>query len=93
MDGLARPSPVQMDEAERFKHKIPAPDLEAWNDQMYRIRVFDKLIYDTDPNGTTYSLAMTGKFIASISLGHFGCLRTCGVQKTLYTVIASCWNG
>jgi hypothetical protein len=44
--------PVQMDEAERFKHKIPAPDLEAWNNQMYRIRVFDKLIYDTDPNGT-----------------------------------------
>jgi len=43
---------VKMDEAERVKRKIFAPDAEAWNNQMYRIRVFDELIYDTDANLT-----------------------------------------
>lgn len=44
--------PVQMDEAERLKRKIQAPDDDAWNKQMYKIRVFDELVYDTDPNLT-----------------------------------------
>jgi hypothetical protein len=44
--------PVKMDEGERLKRKIPTPDALAWNNQMYRIRVFDELVYDTDPNLT-----------------------------------------
>jgi len=46
--------PVKMDEADRVKQKIAVPDsdADAWNNQMYRIRVFDELIYDTDPNLT-----------------------------------------
>lgn len=44
--------PVQMDEAERLKRKISPPDDDAWNKQMYKIRVFDELVYDTDPNLT-----------------------------------------
>jgi hypothetical protein len=44
--------PVKMDEEERVKQKIPAPDPEAWNNQMYKIRVFDELISDSDPNLT-----------------------------------------
>jgi len=44
--------PVKMDEGERLKKKIPAPDPDAWNRQMYRVRVFDTLVYDTDPNLT-----------------------------------------
>jgi len=44
--------PVQMDEVERHKRKLQAPDPDAWNNQMYKIRVFDELIYDTDPNLT-----------------------------------------
>ena len=44
--------PVKMDEAERTKEKIFAPDTEAWNSQMSRIRVFDQLVDDTDPNLT-----------------------------------------
>lgn len=44
--------PVKMDEEERVKQKITAPDVDAWNNQMYRIRVFDQLVYDTDPNLT-----------------------------------------
>lgn len=44
--------PVQMDEADRLKKKIPPPDSEAWNRQMYKIRVLDQLVYDTDANLT-----------------------------------------
>jgi len=44
--------PVKMDEVERHKQKLTAPDAEAWNHQMYKIRVFDQLVYDTDANYT-----------------------------------------
>lgn len=44
--------PVKMDEAERYKQKLKPPDPDGWNNQMYRIRVFDELVYDTDPNLT-----------------------------------------
>jgi hypothetical protein len=44
--------PVRMDEMERVKQKIPVEDIDAWNKQMYRIQVFDQLVYDTDPNLT-----------------------------------------
>lgn len=44
--------PVKMDEDERVKQKIAIPDQDAWNKQMYQIRVFDQLIADTDPNLT-----------------------------------------
>jgi hypothetical protein len=44
--------PVKMDEVERVKQKIAPPDADAWDNQMYKIRVFDQLIYDADPNLT-----------------------------------------
>jgi hypothetical protein len=44
--------PVKMDEVERHKQKLTPPDADAWNNQMYKIRVFDQLIYDTDSNLT-----------------------------------------
>jgi hypothetical protein len=44
--------PVKMDEGERRKKNLKAPDLDAWNNQMYRIRVFDQLVDDTDANLT-----------------------------------------
>jgi hypothetical protein len=44
--------PVKMDEVDRVQKKIAAPDTDKWNKQMYRVRVFDELIYDTDPNLT-----------------------------------------
>lgn len=44
--------PVKMDEAERIEKKLNAPDIDKWNEQMYRVRVFDELVYDTDPNLT-----------------------------------------
>ncbi|MDP9339505.1 MAG: hypothetical protein M3P45_11615 [Acidobacteriota bacterium] len=44
--------PVKMDEADRFLKKIEPPDGDRWNRQMFRIRVFDELVYDSDPNLT-----------------------------------------
>jgi hypothetical protein len=44
--------PVKMDEAERHKQGLTAPDPDAWNNQMYKIRVFDQLVSDSDPNLT-----------------------------------------
>ena len=43
---------VKMDEGERARQHIDAPDVDAWNKQMYKVRVFDQLIYDTDANLT-----------------------------------------
>ena len=43
---------VKMDEADRYKQKIKPPDPDAWNNQMYKIRVFDQLVSDSDPNLT-----------------------------------------
>lgn len=44
--------PVKMDEVERLKQKLEPPDADAWNNQMYKIRVFDQLVSDSDPNLT-----------------------------------------
>ena len=44
--------PVKMDEVERHKQGLTPPDPDAWNQQMYRVRVLDQLVYDNDPNLT-----------------------------------------
>src|SRR5437868_2815311 len=44
--------PVKMDEVERHKQKLTAPDADAWNNQMYKVRVFNQLAGDTDVNLT-----------------------------------------
>ena len=43
---------VKMDELERLKQKLEPPDPDAWNNQMDKIRVFDQLVSDSDPNLT-----------------------------------------
>ena len=42
--------PVKMDEEERVTRQIQPPDTEAWNRQMYKMRIFAQLVYDTDRN-------------------------------------------
>ncbi len=44
--------PVKMDEKERIAQKVVVPDPDAWNNQMYKVRVLDQLVYDSDPNLT-----------------------------------------
>lgn len=41
---------VLMDEAERLKTEKQAPDSDAWNQQMWHIRLFDQLIQNVDRN-------------------------------------------
>lgn len=41
---------VLMTEKTRFLTKVKPPDVEGWNRQMYTVRVFDQLIYNTDRN-------------------------------------------
>ena len=41
---------VLMDEGERLKTKVAVPDTEAWNRQMFHVRVFDQLIHNVDRN-------------------------------------------
>jgi hypothetical protein len=41
---------VMMDEGDRLKKKPTVPNPEAWNEQMYRMRVFTQLVADTDRN-------------------------------------------
>lgn len=41
---------VQFDEGERMKQKAAPPDLTRWNHQMWTVRVFDQLIFNTDRN-------------------------------------------
>jgi hypothetical protein len=44
--------PVKMDEGTRLAQKVEPPDSTLWNNQMYRVRVFSALVYDTDRNLT-----------------------------------------
>jgi hypothetical protein len=53
--------PVKMDEEDRVKQKIQPPDPEAWDKQMYKIRVFDQLVYDDDPNLTNVLISADWK--------------------------------
>jgi len=41
---------VMMDEGDRLKKKPQVPNPVAWNEQMYRMRVFTQLVADTDRN-------------------------------------------
>ena len=41
-----------MMESDRLKKKLTAPDQDRWNREMYVVRVFDQLIYNTDRNLT-----------------------------------------
>jgi hypothetical protein len=41
---------VLMDEVDRTKKKIEAPDAKNWNNQMHCVRVFDQLIFNVDRN-------------------------------------------
>jgi len=44
--------PWKWDEVMRREQNLHPPDVDAWNKQMYKVRVFDQLVYDTDPNLT-----------------------------------------
>jgi hypothetical protein len=39
---------LKMSEADRLKNKISAPNVEEWNQQIHKVRMFDNLIYNVD---------------------------------------------
>ncbi len=41
---------VQMMEGERYTKKISPPNRAVWLDQMHNVRIFNELVYNTDPN-------------------------------------------
>ena len=41
---------TMMSEAEHMRQKIEAPDIEDWNQRMFKTRVFDNLVYNMDRN-------------------------------------------
>ncbi len=45
---------VQMDEGERLKRKVEAPDKDRWSRQYLIMKVFDQLIYNVDRNATNF---------------------------------------
>jgi hypothetical protein len=53
--------PVKMDEVERHRQKLTPPDADGWNNQMYKIRVFDQLFSDSDPNLTNVLIGQDWK--------------------------------
>jgi len=52
---------VKMDEGTRLQQKLAPPNPDAWNKQMYNLRVFDQLVYDTDPNLTNFLITADWK--------------------------------
>ena len=81
--------PVMMDEVERHKQKLTPPDADAWNHQMYKIRVLDQLVYDTDVNLTNvlighnwkiWRIDFTRAFRRSKDLQHLDDLVQCDRQ-------------
>jgi len=42
--------PWKWDEEMRIKQKLEPPDIDAWNHQMYKVRIFVALVADTDRN-------------------------------------------
>jgi len=69
--------PVKMDEEERVKQKLQPPDSDAWANQMYKIRVFDQLVYDDDPNLTNVLIGADWTIWRVILAAHFGSRKTC----------------
>ncbi len=54
---------IMMDEKTRHAKGMAVPEdkLDAWNKQMYKVRVLDELIYDTDPNMTNIQITKNWK--------------------------------
>ena len=55
---------VLMDEATMNEKGLKAPDQKAWSEQIYRVRVFNELIHDTDRNQKNLLIAKDWKIWA-----------------------------
>ena len=72
-----------MMELDRMHRKLDAPDVEAWNKQMYAVRVWHELIYDTDPNLTNLLITKDWKLWIIDSTRAFRLLKELRGPKNL----------
>jgi hypothetical protein len=68
--------PVKMDEVKRHRENITPPDMDAWNNQMYKICVFDQLVYDSDANLTNVLIGENWEIEGLIFHAHFAFSET-----------------
>jgi len=77
---------AKWDENERRKQGARPPDLDAWNAQIFRARVFFQLVQDTDPNQTNmliteewkiWIIDFTRAFRLKREIASLGALRKC----------------
>lgn len=68
-----------MSEADRVKKNIEAPDAEAWNREMYKVRLFDNLIYNVDRN--LYNVLITKDYQIRL-IDHSRAFRVINTPRT-----------
>lgn len=73
----------EMAEAERVRNKIDPPDTEAWNQQQFKMQLFDNLIYNTDRH--LNNLLVTKDFEIRL-IDHSRSFRNFGVLKPDHTL-------
>jgi hypothetical protein len=66
-----------MMEIDRKNRQLEPPDLDSWNKQMYAVRVWHQLIFDTDPNLTNILIAKDWQ------IWIIDCTRAFRINKTL----------
>jgi hypothetical protein len=66
-----------MMEIDRKNRQMEPPDLDSWNKQMYAVRVWHQLIFDTDPNLTNILIAKDWQ------IWIIDCTRAFRINKTL----------
>ncbi len=66
-----------MMEIDRKNRNMEPPDLDSWNKQMYAVRVWHQLIFDTDPNLTNILIAKDWQ------IWIIDCTRAFRINKTL----------
>ncbi|HXP16030.1 MAG TPA: hypothetical protein VN868_02930 [Terriglobales bacterium] len=80
--------PVKMDAEDRRKQKLQPPDPDAWDNQMYKVRVFDQLVYDADASLTNVQIGRSGGLISAAPSGSTKIDRTpmtCPIATASYS--------
>jgi hypothetical protein len=68
-----------MSEADRLKKKMSAPDVQAWSQQIHKVRMFDNLIYNVDRHMNNIQITKDWKVVLidhSRAFRRFAQLRT-----------------
>jgi len=67
-------------------------DADAWNNQMYKIRVFDQLVSDSDPNLTNVRIGENWKIWRVDFSRAFRLNKELKTLKTWCAATGNCWR-